>query len=49
MKPSPISRAIGHEAGLVICLAGIVIVGFYSPIYEFINNNTFGIKLIKQI
>lgn len=30
--------------GLVICLAGMVIIGFYSLIYEFINNNTFGIN-----
>jgi NADH-quinone oxidoreductase subunit N len=30
--------------GLVLCLAGIVIVGFYSTIYEIINNNTFGIN-----
>jgi NADH-quinone oxidoreductase subunit N len=30
--------------GLIICLAGIVIVGFYSTIYEIINNNSFGIN-----
>jgi NADH-quinone oxidoreductase subunit N len=30
--------------GLIVCLAGIVIIGFYSTIYEIINNNTFGIN-----
>jgi NADH-quinone oxidoreductase subunit N len=30
--------------GLVLCLAGMVIIGFYSLIYEIINNNTFGIN-----
>jgi NADH-quinone oxidoreductase subunit N len=32
------------KLGLVLCLAGMVIIGFYSLIYEFINNNTFGIN-----
>ncbi|MBE0648727.1 MAG: NADH-quinone oxidoreductase subunit N [Bacteroidales bacterium] len=29
--------------GLVICVAGLVIIGIYSPVYEFINQFTFGI------
>jgi NADH-quinone oxidoreductase subunit N len=29
--------------GLLICVAGIIIVGFYSPIYEMIKNLSFGI------
>jgi len=29
--------------GLVLCVAGIVIIGVYSPVYEFINQFTFGI------
>ncbi len=29
--------------GLALCVAGIVIIGIYSPVYEFINQFTFGI------
>lgn len=29
--------------GLAICVAGLVIIGLYSPVYEFINQFTFGI------
>ncbi|MBN1199729.1 MAG: NADH-quinone oxidoreductase subunit N [Bacteroidales bacterium] len=29
--------------GLALCVAGLVIIGLYSPIYEFINQFTFGI------
>ncbi len=29
--------------GLAICIAGLVIIGLYSPVYEFINQFTFGI------
>mgnify|MGYP001306911856 CR=1 FL=1 len=29
--------------GLIICVAGIVVVGFYSPIYEMIKSLSFGI------
>lgn len=30
--------------GLILCLAGIVIIGFYSTAYELINNYAFGIN-----
>ncbi len=30
--------------GLALCVAGIVIIGIYSPVYEFINQLTFGIN-----
>jgi NADH-quinone oxidoreductase subunit N len=29
--------------GLLACVAGIVIIGFYSPIYEMIKSLSFGI------
>jgi NADH-quinone oxidoreductase subunit N len=31
------------KIGLIICVAGIIIVGFYSPIYEMIKSLSFGI------
>jgi NADH-quinone oxidoreductase subunit N len=31
------------KVGLVLCVAGIVIIGLYSPVYEFIYNLSFGI------
>ncbi len=35
---------LATRLGMVLCLAGIVVIGFYSLIYEFINNNSFGIN-----
>jgi NADH-quinone oxidoreductase subunit N len=35
---------LNTRLGLLLCLAGMVIIGFYSLIYELINNNTFGIN-----
>jgi len=29
--------------GFAICIAGLIIIGLYSPVYEFINKFTFGI------
>jgi NADH-quinone oxidoreductase subunit N len=29
--------------GLVICVAGIIVIGFYSPIFEMIRSLSFGI------
>jgi len=34
---------IYSRLGLAICVAGMVVIGIYSPVYEFINQFTFGI------
>ena len=43
-KPIEYFKSDGYSRlGLAICVAGLVIIGIYSPVYEFINQFTFGI------
>ena len=43
-RPIEYFKSDGYSRlGLAICIAGLVIIGIYSPIYEFINQFTFGI------
>lgn len=43
-RPIAYFRSDGYtRVGLAICVAGLIIIGLYSPIYEFINLFTFGI------
>ena len=44
-KPIEHFKSDGYSRlGLAICVAGIVLIGVYSPVYEFINQLTFGIN-----
>lgn len=43
-RPIAYFKSDGYSRlGLAICVAGLVIIGLYSPVYEFINQFTFGI------
>lgn len=43
-RPIAYFKSDGYSRlGLALCIAGIVIIGLYSPVYEFINQLTFGI------
>lgn len=43
-RPIAYFKSDGYSRlGLAICVAGMVIIGLYSPVYEFINQFTFGI------
>jgi len=43
-RPIEYFKSDGYSRlGLAICVAGLVIIGIYSPVYEFINQFTFGI------
>ncbi|TSA24332.1 MAG: NADH-quinone oxidoreductase subunit N [Bacteroidetes bacterium] len=43
-RPIAYFKSDGYSRlGLALCVAGMIIIGIYSPVYEFINRFTFGI------
>ncbi len=43
-RPIAYFKSDGYSRlGFAICIAGLIIIGLYSPVYEFINQFTFGI------